>query len=140
MSKKSKKIKKLDMSQLIKQRLRTDLGISEEQIEIIEKVLQGYMPGEDAEYITQTFSPKLLDEKEDAAPPLPPPALTIDMEDGIEQTIRLTNHPLNIMYDYLTEHYGKKFGTIYWGALTSIGKPQDFYGFLGHLKKSEQFK
>jgi hypothetical protein len=68
-----------------------------------------------------------------------PPELIIDMEDGTQQAITLTNHPLNRMYDYLTEHYGKKFGVIYWGALTSVGKPQQFYGFLGYLKKDPQF-
>jgi len=139
MGKRSKKIKKLDISQLIKQRLRTDLGIPEEQIEIIEQVLKGYMPREDADYITQQFTPKLLNrnKQEDF---IPPPTLTVDRENGTEQTMTFGNHPLNHMYDYLTECYGKKFGVIYWGALTSVEEPQDFYSFLGHIKKSERFK
>ena len=131
MSKKTKKIKKLDYSQLIKQRLRADLGITEDQIVIIENVLHGYMPVEDAEFATTLGQPQ------DNF--TPPPGLIIDMGDGTEQTISLTNHPLNRMYGYLTEHYGEKFGVIYWGALTSVGKPQQFYGFLSHLKKDLGF-
>src|SRR5439155_22990501 len=112
MSKRTKKkIRKLDFSQLIKQRLRADLGISEQQVEVIENLLRGYMPVEDSEFASQAFSPKLLDEKDTFTPP---PGLTIDMEDGTQQTITLTNHPLNHMYGYLTERYGEKFGTIYW--------------------------
>jgi hypothetical protein len=123
-----KKFQKLDISQLINQRLRADLSLTEDQIEIINNVLHGYMPVEDAE-----FASGLGKAQEQFTPP---PGLTIDMEDGTEQTITLANHPLFHMYGYLIEHYGEKFGVIYWGALTSIGKQQQFYGFLGHMKKN----
>jgi hypothetical protein len=57
------------------------------------------------------------------------------MEDGTTQQFSLTNHPIILLHDYLTERFNDPFATIYWFALTS-SSPQDFYDALKMLKKN----
>jgi hypothetical protein len=131
MSKKKRQqrnIKYIDVQQVIKQSLRVDFALDENEIDMIVKATQHYAPAEINEHIEKIMSGKV---------PLPihRPSFILDMEDGTTQHFSFTNHPIILLYDYLIERFNRPFATIYWFAITS-SSPQDFYESLKMMKKN----
>jgi hypothetical protein len=130
MSKKSKKkVIQANVTQSIHQILRTACRCTENEIEIIDAVLQNMAPHDDVQHMIAVSEGKVT--------PKPKPTFHIDMENGEFMDLKLTNHPLILMYDYLTEKYGFRFGTLYWHALQT--NPQQFYSHIRSLVKTPMF-
>ena len=125
--KRAKKVTPAPTIQFICQLLRTEFHCSEEEIELINQALAGRCPIEIADYINDIGNGKV--------PLRIRPTICLDMGDGTTQNIRLTNHPITLLYDYLDERYDKVFSTLYWSALTSPHDIKGFYEFLRMLKK-----
>jgi hypothetical protein len=125
--KRTKKVAVLPTIQLIHSSLRADFHCTEEEIELIDQALAGRCPIEIANYINDIGNGKV--------PLRIRPTICLDMEDGTFQNIRLTNHPITLLYDYLDERYDKVFSTLYWSALTPPYDTKGFLGFLRMLKK-----
>lgn len=125
--KRAKRVASIPTTQFICQLLRTDFKCTEEEIELIQQALAGYCPIEIADYINDIGNGKV--------PLRIRPTICLDMGDGTTQNIRLTNHPIALLHDYLDERYDKVFSTLYWSALTSPHDIKGFYEFLQMIKK-----
>ena len=130
--KRTKTVTPTPTRQFINQSLRTGFRCTEEEIELIDQALIGRCPMEIADHINNIAAGKV--------PLRMRPTLRLDIEDGTFQDIRLTNHPINLLYDYLDEKYDKVFSTLYWSALTSPHNPKDFYDFLRMIKKTPRLQ
>jgi hypothetical protein len=129
MSKKkhAKKVTSASVMQFIHQSLRTDFHCTEEEIQLIDRALVGEAPIEIVDHMLAINAGKV--------PLRIRPTIHLDMEDGTTQDIRLTNHPMTLLLDYLEERYDKVFSFLYWSALTPPNTPKDFQEVLRLAKK-----
>jgi hypothetical protein len=130
--KRTSKIIGAPTNQFIYQSLRTNFHCTEEEIDLIGHALAGRCPIEIAEFIEGIHAGKV---------PLPirRPKIHLDMEDGTFQTIQFTNHPANLLMDYLDKRYDRIFSFLYWSALTPPNSPKDFYELMRLAKKAPFF-
>lgn len=130
--KRAKKVIAPPTTQYINQSLRVDFYCNEEEIHLINQALVGRCPIEIAEFIQDIHAGKV---------PLPirRPTLCIDMGDGTTQNIKFTNHPANLLMDYLDERYDRVFSFLYWSALTPPHSTTDYYKLLRLARKAPFF-
>jgi hypothetical protein len=126
--KRAKKVTPVNITQSIQQMLRADFACTEEQVELIEQAFQQRVPVD-----VSAFMQDLADGK--APLPLHRPGLNLEMEDGTVQQIQMTNHPINLLYDYLVKNYGRDFGMLYWNVFLSPD-PAEYLEMLKHIKKT----
>ena len=63
--------------------------------------------------------------------------LELEMPDGKIGTIKIANHPLALLHDFLVEEYDWRFGTLYWSAFTFSHSPKKYYDYLKYLLTKE---
>lgn len=130
--KRVKKIIQPQQLQLIQQRLRSEFGCTEEQIELVEQALQRMIPQELAAYIAKCASGEITF-------PEDMPGIRLDMGKGNIQDIRLTNRPISLLYMHLADTYGQTFGEIYWAAIVAPNV-QQFLEMLSMSKKIRNYE
>jgi hypothetical protein len=126
--KRLKKITPANTLQSIQQMLRVDFSCTEEQVDLVEQALQQRVPTDVAGFMKDIADGK-------APLPIRRGGLNLEMEDGTVQQIKITNHPINLLYDYLVEKYGEDFGMLYWNVFLSPN-PVDYLEMLEHIKKT----
>jgi hypothetical protein len=116
-----KNLQRLIAIDQLHQLLRTECRCTEEEIHILYELLQGRAPIADVEHMMAIH--------EGRVPPRMRGTLHVDMGDGEIMSIRPTNHPQIQLLDYLTETYGKRFGTLYWIAFGERSPRKLFHTF-----------
>jgi hypothetical protein len=129
--KRTQTIRELSITQAIHKSLHADFRCTEDEISIISQALRGKVLVDVAAHINKIAAGK--------APLRIRPTMCLDMEDGTSQNIKLTNHPINLLMDYLDEKYDKVFSFLYWSAIVPPNTPKDFYKTICLAKKAPFF-
>jgi hypothetical protein len=133
MSKKNREKRKQNittpqMMDHIRETLRTQFDCTDNEIELVTEGLQHRVPQLVADHMIAAREGK-VSLPEDRG------SLLLVMENGETQKITLTNHPIVLLSHFLYETYGRKFGPIYWSALTA-SNTKDFIEVLDLLAKN----
>jgi len=130
--KRTKKIIQPQQLQIIQQRLRSEFGCTDKQVELVEQALQRMIPQELADYIAKCASGEITF-------PEDMPGIRLDTGKGDIQDIRLTNRPISLLYMHLADTYGQTFGEIYWAAIVAPNV-QQFLEMLIMTKKIRDYE